>query len=67
METVFRLRIFHLVMLACPCGNSMCAFAAVFSEKSAIFKAKVARTSFLGFFDTFLGTSASSLGISHSS
>ena len=33
-----------LVRLVSPCCNSVCAFAPVFSEKSAIFSAKVAKT-----------------------
>ena len=54
-------------MLIFPCFNLVCAFAAVFSEKSPILGAKVAKTSFLAFLSVFLGTSASALGVSHNS
>ena len=54
-------------MLVLPCCNLMCAFAAVFSEKSSILGAKVSKTSFLAFLSVFRGTSASALGISHNS
>ena len=54
-------------MLVCPCCNLVCAFAAVFSEKSPILRAKVAKTSFLAFLSVFLGTSASALDVSHKS
>ena len=54
-------------MLVFPCCNLVCAFAAVFSEKSPILGAKVAKTSLLAFLSVFLGTSASARGISHNS
>ena len=54
-------------MLVFPCCNVVCAFAAVFSEKSSILGAKVAKTSFLAFLSVFLGTRRSALGISHNS
>ena len=54
-------------MLVFPCCDLVCAFAAVFSEKSPILGAKVAKTSILAFLSVFLGTSASARGISHNS
>ena len=54
-------------MLVFPCCNLVCAFAAVFSEKSPILGAKVAKTSILAFLSVFLGTSASARGISQNS
>ena len=57
----------RLARLVSPCCSSVCAFVPVFSEKSAIFSAKVAKTRFLAFLSTFLGTSASAQSISHSS
>ena len=54
-------------MLVFPCCNLVCAFAAVFKEKSAILSAKVAKTSLLPFLNVFLGTRASALGTNHSS
>ena len=54
-----------LVRLVLPYCNSVCAFAAVFSEKSPILGAKVEKTSFLAFFSVFRGTSASAQSISH--
>ena len=54
-------------MLVFPCCNLVCAFAAVFSEKSPILGAKVAKTLFLAFLSVFLGTSASALDVSHNS
>ena len=56
-----------LVRLVLPYCNSVCAFAAVFSEKSPILGAKVEKTSFLAFLSLFLGTSASAQRISHRS
>ena len=57
----------RLVRLVLPYCNSVCAFAAVFSEKSPILGAKVEKTSFLAFLSVFLGTSASAQRISHRS
>ena len=57
----------YLIMLVFPCCNSMLAFAPVFSEKELFPLQKSPKTSFLGFFNTFLGTSASALGITHNS
>ena len=57
----------RLVRLVLPYCNSVCAFAAVFSEKSPILGAKVEKTSFLAFLSVFLGTSASAQSISYSS
>ena len=54
-------------MLVFSCCNLVCAFAAVFSEKSPILGAKVAKTSILAFLSVFLGTSASARGISQNS
>ena len=54
-------------MLVFPCCNLVCAFAVIFSEKSPILGAKVAKTSFLAFLSVFLRTRASALGISHNS
>ena len=56
----------HLCMLVLPFFNLVCAFAFVFSEKSAFMSAKVAKTSFLAFLSVFIGTSTSALCISHS-
>ena len=56
-----------LVRLVLSYCNSVCAFAAVFSEKSPILGAKVEKTSFLAFFGVFRGTSASAQSISHRS
>ena len=52
-------------MLVFPCCNLVCAFAAVFGEKSPILGAKEAKKSFLAFLSVFLGTRA--LGVSHNS
>ena len=57
----------HLVRLVLPYCNSVCAFAAVFSEKSPILGAKVEKTSFLAFLSVFRGTRASAQIISHRS
>ena len=57
----------HLFMLVFPCCKVVCAFAAVFSEKSPILCARVAKTSLLAFLSVFLGTSTSALGVSHNS
>ena len=54
-------------MLVFPCCHLVCAFAPIFSEKSPILGAKVAKTSFLEFLSVFLGTSASALDVSHNS
>ena len=54
-------------MLVFPFCNLVCAFAAVFSEKSPILGAKVVKTSFLAFLSVFLGTSASVPDVSHNS
>ena len=55
-----------LCMLVLPCCNLVCAFAPVFSEKSAFLSAKVAKTSFLAFLSVFLVTSSNALCINHS-
>ena len=58
----------RLVRLILPYCNSVCAFAAVFSEKSPILGAKVKKkTLFSAFFSVFRGTSASAQSISHRS
>ena len=57
----------RLVRLVLPYCNSVCAFAAVFSEKSPILGAKVEKTSFLAFLSVFRGTSASAQNISQRS
>ena len=57
----------RLVRLVLPYCNSVCAFAAVFSEKSLILGAKVEKASFLTFLSVFCGTSASAQRISHRS
>ena len=57
----------RLVGLVLPYCNSVCAFAAVFSEKSPILGAKEEKTSFLAFFSVFRGTSAFAQSISHRS
>ena len=51
----------RLFMLVSPCCNLVCAFATVFSEKSPILGAKVAKTSILAFLSVFLGTSLGAL------
>ena len=55
----------RLVRLVFPYCNSVCAFAAVFYEKSPILGAKVEKTSFLAFLSVFRDTSASAQSISH--
>ena len=45
----------------------LCAFATVFSEKSPILGAKVAKTSILAFLSVFLGTSLGALDFCHRS
>ena len=57
----------RLVRLVLPYCNSVCAFAAVFSEKSPILGAKVEKTSFWAFLSVFRGMSASAQRISHRS
>ena len=57
----------RLFTLFCLCCNLVCAFAAVFSEKSAILSAKVAKSSFLAFLSVFFGTSIRALGTNQSS
>ena len=54
-------------MLVSPCCNLLCAFAPVFSEKSAFLSAKVAKTSFLAFLSVFLGMSIGALDFCHRS
>ena len=57
----------RLVRLVLPYCNSVCAFAAVFSEISPILGAKVEKTSFLAFLSVFRDTSASAQSVSHRS